>query len=277
VREHTTVAWTHLSGRGQREPGSNVPAPCIVALVGAQQGAGVTTIAINLAVALTELGVRVVAVDADLQRAELGTYCGTRPQAGVADILAARRDVHEVLVAGPAGILLLPSVPTPEAPNWSDLRGPRRFWRQLRTLGRHAEVVLLDLGPSPGPRIPEIWQTVDLGILVTTPDNRSALATYEAIKEEAGAAPRLHLVVNQADDPSRADDVHRRLAGTCQRFLNRELELLGVIPLDAHLRDHAPRAYPLVLEHPDSPAAAAMGHLAESLQPRLAHRRGGWT
>ena len=277
MTDQTTMTWTYLASRMQREPVSNLPPPCIVALLGAREGVGVTTIAINLAVALTELGVRVVAVDADLQHAQLASCCGIRPQTGVADILAARRDVHEVLIAGPAGILLLPGFPTHNTPTWPDDRGPRRLWRQLRTLGRHAEVVLLDMGPSPGPRIPEIWQTVDVGILITTPDNRSALATYEAIKEEAEGAPHLQLVVNQADDETQAHDVCRRLANACQRFLHRDLGLLGVIPSDTNLLADMATTQPLILEYPDSPAAVAIGQIAESLKPRLEPRRVDWT
>ena len=66
----------NLARRMQRGPSLNLPPPCIVTLLGAREGVGVTTVAINLAVALTELGARLVVVDANLQRAELASSCG---------------------------------------------------------------------------------------------------------------------------------------------------------------------------------------------------------
>jgi flagellar biosynthesis protein FlhG len=249
------------------------PTPCVVSLAGGRPGVGVTTIAINLAVGLTELGARVVLVDANLRRADLPKACGVRPAGGVEDILADRRDVHEVLVAGPAGIHLLPGTASGGAMVPDPFRASRRLWRQIQALGRHAEVVLLDSGAGPDPHLPGIWQAADLTVVVTTPDHGSVTETYATVKQVREAESRWQLIVNRAATRAQAEEVHDRLARACQRFLARELPLLGQLPEEPFLADSS-EAWPLlILDHPESSGAVAFAELAESLQPQLGYRQ----
>ena len=78
------------------------------AIAGAQEGVGATTIAVNLAVALARQGQRVVLVDADFTRPEIASLCGLKPRYTTGDVLSGRREIHEVLLAGPASVQVLP-------------------------------------------------------------------------------------------------------------------------------------------------------------------------
>ena len=141
--------------------------PRLLVITGAKGGVGATTTAVNLAVALADHGARVVLVDADPNRAGVASLCGLDEQHGLADVLAARRDIHEVLVRGPAGIQVAPGVWAPDSRvvratgpmpidtgsgTVNDLfseRAAARLLRQLSGLGRHAEWAVLDVGQGP--------------------------------------------------------------------------------------------------------------------------------
>ncbi|MFW6170762.1 MAG: MinD/ParA family ATP-binding protein, partial [Planctomycetota bacterium] len=71
--------------------------PRLVVFSGGKGGVGVSTLAINIAVALVDQGLRVVLVDADLYRADIAPLCNLPERGHVGDILSARRDIHEVL------------------------------------------------------------------------------------------------------------------------------------------------------------------------------------
>ena len=271
LRDHATEL-RNLARRASRGAATSLPTPCIVALTGGREGVGVTTLAVNLAVALTDAGSRVVVVDANLRHGDLARAYGVQPQGGLGDILSARRDVHEVLVAGPAGIHILPSSSDSATMVPDELRASQRLWRQIKALGRHAEVVLLDSGSGPGPHLHGIWNAADLTILITTAENESVMETYATVKQEVVGDSRLQLVVNRAANWPQAEDVHRRLARTSQRFLARQLDLLGYIPTELYLGQRAGCVQPIVMEHPESPGSLAIAQLAENLQPLLIHR-----
>ena len=113
------------------------PPPRLMVLVGGKGGVGVTTLAVNLSVGLAEQGARVVVVDADLYRSDVAVLCGIAERATVEDVLIARRDVHEVLQRGPAGIQIVPGLWAPgEAADCSDT-AQERLLRQFQTDSVH--------------------------------------------------------------------------------------------------------------------------------------------
>lgn len=254
----------NLARRAVRHPVSSLPAPRLIALAGGKGGVGVTSLGINLAVALTELGPRVVLVDANLYRADVAPLCGLSERGGVADVLAGRRDVHEVMQRGPGGVQVLPG-------SWAPARLPaykepaqQRLLEQLKGLGRHAEIVLLDIGCGPSELMQRIWRDANVVVLSTTPDDVSVMDTYATIKTLGPTAASLQILVNRAECEREVEDVFRRIAQSCDRFLSLSVELLGSVP--PHPTSlAAPGSPPLQVAAPNTPAAQALAALAQRL------------
>jgi len=110
----------------------------------ARPGQGGTTTAVNLAVALAEVGKRVVLVDADLRRPGLHTFFGESNDAGLTNLLsngsqdasqALRKTNLETLVLLPAG---------PPAANPAALLGSERMRQIMARLREHADYVVID-------------------------------------------------------------------------------------------------------------------------------------
>ncbi len=210
------------------------PSPRLVVLNGAKGGVGVTTLAVNLAVALSQQGSRTVVVEADLYRADAAARCGLSHEASVADVLAARRDIHEVLQRGPAGVQIVPGAWAPGTPLACTEAAQKRLIRQMKALGRHCDMVLVDVGSGTSQVVGRFWQAADDVILVTTPDAISVMDCYATMKvfQSQNESTRVHLVVNKATSADSAADVGRRIGHSCHRFLRRDVRLLGHVPLD---------------------------------------------
>jgi len=110
----------------------------------AKPGQGGTTTAVNLAVALAEVGKRVVLVDADLRRPGLHKFFGESNEAGLTSLLsngsqdashALRKTNLETLVLLPAG---------PPADNPAALLGSERMRQIMARLREHADYVVID-------------------------------------------------------------------------------------------------------------------------------------
>jgi flagellar biosynthesis protein FlhG len=267
---------------GARDAGPVCPPPQKMVVCGGKGGVGATTIAVNLSIALARLGARVVLVDADMNRADIAPLCQLDARQTVADVLSGRRTVHEVLHRGPAGIQVLPGL-------WSATGVPDcspaaqdRLLGELDRLGRHADLVVLDVGSGLTHVVRRFWQAADRVLLVTTPDNIAVMDAYASIKVLPAGREDLpiQLYVNQADD-RQADEVHRRINQACGRFLNRAVALGGHIAADSDIPQAAMSGRPFVLDGGGRRAAGNIETIAERLigeaRPALAPHKASTT
>ncbi|MCE6949753.1 polysaccharide biosynthesis tyrosine autokinase [Cereibacter sphaeroides] len=119
-----------------------------VAVTSPASGDGKSFIAVNLAVAAAEAGQRVCLVDADLRQGNLRRYFGiSRGTSGLADHLAGRAAVEDVLRPGPvADLAILPTGRLP--PNPSELLMRPAFGRLVAELDRRFDLVIFDTPPA---------------------------------------------------------------------------------------------------------------------------------
>ncbi len=263
------------------QPIATGPPPRLVVLTGGKGGVGVTTIAVNLAVALAEQGSRVVIVDADLHRSDVATLCGLSDFQTGTNLLEAGRDIHEVLHPGPAGIQILPGLRVHGLNEHGQNKHSvgeisyERLQRQLATLGRHADIVILDLGSGSGELIRRFSSAADEVLLVTTPDSVAVMDAYTRIKTDLALASQrsLRLVVNLTTDASQAANVHHRIDSSSQKFLNATISFAGHVPQDDAVSRGATRSIPFVRGEPTAAASQAIDKLASLLIPTPSQAR----
>ncbi|MFN0019697.1 MAG: MinD/ParA family protein [Pirellulaceae bacterium] len=203
---------------------------------------GGTTLAVHLSISLARQGQRVVLVDADLETAGASLLSRVHLSPGLTDVLTERRNIHEVLQRGPAGIQVLAGSQSASERTLLTDKTAERLMRQLAGLSRHTDVVVLDVpcqeaeprGESQmhGP-LASFWQHADDMLLVTSGDDSAVMNTYALLKScwsRTVVLPRLHVAVNHAPDVASANDVHVRLDRSSQRFLKLPLNLAGSLP-----------------------------------------------
>ncbi|MEX2176757.1 MAG: P-loop NTPase [Pirellulaceae bacterium] len=246
----------------------DAPPPRTLVISGGKVSLGSTTIAVNLAVALAAHGSRIVLIDADLYRADVAAHCGIGESITIADVLLGRKSIHEALQRGPAGMQVVAGTRTAEARNACSEKALQRMLRQIQSLGRHADLVLIDTGNGPSEPTIRFWQAAGDVLLVTTPDAVAVMDTYATVKtllSRSAVRCPLRLVVNRAEQAEMAADVHRRIDQSCQRFLGISLPLAAWIPEDAAAPSAERKGLPLVLAQPQSPLTAAIEQLAEQI------------
>src|SRR5206468_499377 len=135
--------------------------------------------------------------------------------------------------------------------------------RQMRSLGPHADWLLVDAGNQPSEMAAQLWSAADRLLVVTSPDAVAVMDTYALIKtllsrQSLRQSPAL--VVNQAADEATAADVHRRIDQSCRRFLGLAIEFAGWLPLDPKVKLAVMAAAAL------TPAVIALAHRMHELQ-----------
>jgi flagellar biosynthesis protein FlhG len=236
---------------------------------------------VNLAVALARHGLRTVLIDADLERADAAALCGCATSPGLGEVLASRRDIHEVLQRGPGGIQLVAGVAKSETRGPCSPKAQQRFLRQLNSLSKHVDMLVVDAGSVPTELARQLWAAAHDVVLVTSPDVVAVMDSYAAIKtlyspaqsSEVRNSPgqqtasQVRLLVNHAGHDAEAADVFRRIDQSCQRFLGVALELAGTIPSDDQALQAARHGVPVLLLSPHSPLSRSIDALADGLIP----------
>jgi flagellar biosynthesis protein FlhG len=166
-------------GRARRPGFGRVSGPLLVPVGGGKGGVGKTFVAANLAATLARGGYRVVAVDVDLEGANLHTALGVRrPQRSLADYVAEREeDVPKLVEDTSIENLQLVAATRPNLGN-AQLGHARRveFVRSLRQLD--TDFVLLDLGAGTDRAVMDYFMVCDDGIVVLTPETTSVENAY---------------------------------------------------------------------------------------------------
>jgi flagellar biosynthesis protein FlhG len=148
-----------------------------------------------------------------------------------------------------------------------------KFLEVIREVAPRYDRVLLDTGAGISDVVLYAVSLADDVAVVATPEPTSLTDAYAAIKVLALQQQRrvMQLVVNQASRPGEGRGIRGQLQLVADRYVDNgtgtplRLDLLGDVPLDAAVRESVQRRQLLLEAFPGSPAAQAIGAIAEKL------------
>ena len=231
-------------------------------------GVGKSNLAANLAVALGQRGARVVLVDGDLASANLDLLLGVHPRWDLSHVLAGEKTIDEVVVHGPANVTLVPGPSgTSKLAELDDYRR-ELLMRSLGIADESADVVIIDTASDLSRQTLELCRSAHDLLVVATPDMASfsdAYALMKTLQKEGALVRAPRLIVNLATTPEEAAEAADRMKLFARHFLRLEVEILGNVPFDQSVTRAVRSQEPVVLAHPESPAALAYRALAARL------------
>lgn len=237
----------------------------IIAVGAGKGGVGKTTLAVNLAAALSRLGSRVGIIDGDIYGPNIPIMLGVQ-----ADLLA---EDNKIVPAEKHGmkVVSMGFLTTDDSPViW---RGPmlhsviRQFFHDVKW--GELDYLIIDMPPGTGDVALSLSQTVPVAgaIVVTTPqevslaDSRRAVRMYQKLN-----IPVLGIIENMSyfvcPSCEHESDIFGRGGGE-RTAEGMNVPFLGRIPIYEPIRRGGDEGQPLVLAEPDAPAARAFVHAAE--------------
>ena len=155
----------------------------IWAIGGGKGGSGKSFITANMGICLSQLGVRVILIDADLGGANLHTFLGISPSSpSLADFIKKRvSNLQEVLI--PTAIPNLQLLTgAQDLLNAAEAKSVQRQ-KLLRSIKRlEGDYILIDLGAGNALSVLDFFLMSDGGILVVTPEPTSIENAYRFLK-----------------------------------------------------------------------------------------------
>ncbi len=260
----------------------------VFAIASGKGGVGKSSVTVNLAVVLAATGLRVGLLDADIYGHSVPRMLGVTARPTQVEQMIMPPSAHGVTAIS-SGMLKRGNEPLP-------LRGPilHRLLTQFLAdvYWGDLDILLMDLPPGTGDVAISAAHLVPGSelVVVTTPQ----LASAEVAERAGTLAAQLHqrvagVIENMSYLPCPHCDERvdvfgtgggQAVADTLTRLTGAPVPLLGEIPIDPRLREAGDSGLPLVLAHPDAPAAQQLRKVAESLAGRgrsLAGRQLGLT
>ena len=241
-----------------------------LAVASGKGGVGKSTVVANLAVALGELGARVILFDGDLAQANLDLLLGVSSRWDLGHVLRGEKTLEQIVVEGPPNVRLVPAASGDR--DLADLDDFRRegLYRELSRLAEDADIVLIDTASGTSRLTSQFARAATELVIVTTPEPTSYSDAYGLVKVLAGQGLDVTpcVLVNRAASVEEAEEVAHDLASLTRRFLSLNVQSLGAIPDDPQVGQAIRRREPVVLAHPKSPSAIAFRTLARRLWAR---------
>ncbi len=243
----------------------------IVAVGSGKGGVGKTTVAVNLAIALSKMGQRVGLIDADIYGPNVPTMMGSTQQ----PLVGADNQIQPNVAHGIKTISIGYISPGDKP---MVMRGPmlhqiiRQFLQQVDW--GELDYLIIDLPPGTGDVVISLVQTVPLtgAVVVSTPsdvslqDARKALEMFGQVNVEV-----LGIVENMSHFtcPHCHHEIDIFSKGGAERTAKQfNIPFLGSIELIPSIREGGDRGLPVTLAGPKSPQATEFFNVAEKLMER---------
>ena len=234
-----------------------VPLARTVAVASGKGGVGKSTVALGIAMAAAERGLRTALVDADLGLANLDLLAGVRPARTASDWMAGRARLSECFVPLAPRLWLLPGASG--VARMADLSPTQRgrFLEGIARVSSHVQLVVVDLGAGIGPGTLDVAVAADRLLLVATPEPTALTDAYAFAKAcvLAGRRGAWSCVASMSRDSDDGHAAASRLGAAARAHLGIEIESLGVVRDDDAVREAVRARRPLLALRPRSSAA----------------------
>lgn len=251
-------------GKVIRRPGK--PAR-VISITSGKGGVGKTTVAVNLAMAFAQKGLRVALLDADLGLANAHILLGMKPKFNLSHVVLDKFEIEEVIVRGPLGVQVLSGGQgLREMANLSaEQRG--KLLRGLGQLERTIDILLVDTGAGISENVINFASYADEVIVVTTPNLAAITDAFSIIKIllDKDRRSKIGVITNMVEDMYQAKNVFNRLHTAAHKAFEFELGDLGSIARDGEIDKPQQERKPLVLSSPECAAAKNILSIADTI------------
>ncbi len=239
----------------------------VLAITSGKGGVGKTNVVAGLAQSLAQQGQRVVVMDADFGLANLDILLGLSPKYTLEHVLRGEKVLEEILLESTYGVRIIPASSGIQELTRLDTAAELRLVQGLQRVAETADWLLIDTAAGIHDSVLKLLMAAQEVVLVTTPEPTSLVDAYAMVKvlHLRDAAKPLWLLINNGQSLDEAQETVEQLQAATERFLGKQLRVLGVVPSDPHVLQAVRQQKGVVDLFPRSPAAQAFRALSGQL------------
>jgi len=229
----------------------------VITVTSGKGGVGKTNISVNLAIALSELGKRVIIIDADFGFANVDVVMGMAPKYSLIDVIFNNMNILDILTNGPSNVKFISGGSGFEDLVNIEKERLNKFIKSMELLDKLADIIIIDTGAGVSENIMSFILASDEVILVTTPEPTAVTDAYSLLKMVVNRDKdkMIKLLINRAESIREADNVCKRISMVAEKFLNVKPCYLGYVLQDENIYKAVKEQQPFTLKFPHCQAS----------------------
>ena len=239
----------------------------IVSIASGKGGVGKSSISVNLAIALSRLGMRVLVVDADFGLANVDVMLGVNSKYNMSHLIQGEKKLYEIIQEGYDGVRFISGGSGVYELLRMDEDQVKNILQDILVLRDPADILLFDMGAGVNDNIMRLLVSSTETIVVTTPEPTAILDAYALIKMVLKRVPShpIRLIMNKSDSRKEAETVTQGFKEVVRRNLGVEIESIGYVLYDQEVTRSIKRQTPIIISHPGGASAKEIMSIARTL------------
>jgi flagellar biosynthesis protein FlhG len=225
----------------------------IFSVVSGKGGVGKTNVSVNLAISLSQMGKKVLLMDADIGMTNADIIMGINYEYDLFDYLEGRASLNDIIYEGPEGMKVISGGAGLLEMESLDEETQKTFIDELIKLGGF-DVMVIDNGAGISKETLSFITFAHEVILVTTPEPTAITDAYRVLKIISfyNLKPSVKLIVNKVASNEAGNEAFNKLHTTAKEFLTVDIENCGYIFDDTRVEKAIMQQNPVVLAYPNA-------------------------
>ena len=239
----------------------------VIAITSGKGGVGKTNIVANIGFALSQMGKRVLILDADLGLGNIDVLLGLTPKYNLSHVVMREKKASEIIIEGPKNLKILPASSGIQELTQLTKEQRNNIFSELDSALDRIDILLIDTAAGISSNVMYFNVTAQEILVVVTPEPTSMTDAYALMKVMSlkYSAKKFRLLVNLATNSDEAHEIFRQLTMVTNRFLDISIDYLGYVLADKNITKSVKRQKLLCDIYPDSAGSKCFTKLAEQI------------
>ena len=192
---------------------------------------------------------------------------GVHPQYNLLHLLDGSKTLQEIIVEGPAGLKIIPAASGIQKMAELSPAEHAGMIQAFSELNQHIDVLLIDSAAGIAGSVISFTRAAQEVIIVVCDEPASITDAYALIKvlSRDYKLDHFHIVANMARSVQEGRELFNKISMVCERFLDINLDFMGIVPFDEDLRLAVKKQRAVVDYRPQSKSATAFTHLGRKV------------